>query len=64
MRKKRRNMQDNEVKRRKPEPLWTAVLGKCFAAGYDFKRLNKNLKKDTDEYEIIYYPFQMEKMDV
>lgn len=63
MRTKDRVLRGDEVKRRKPEPIWTAVLGKCIAAGYDFKSLNKNMKKETPEYKIIYYPFQMEKID-
>ena len=43
-------------KRKKPEPLWTAVLGNCRAEGYDFKKLKirkpKEKKNDDGSVQI------------
>lgn len=46
-------------KRKKPEPLWRALLGHCVAAGYDFQLHKKsNPPGEDDEPVTIEFPRQ------
>lgn len=39
--------------REKPQPLWTALLGSCFAAGYDFQLYKISNPPEIDADPII-----------